>query len=281
MLFAHQNAMAYNNWQNFRARNKPNYHLTIDTVGVPAFAIGTPQGASTARATPTLQAHRQSQTSPLKTPSGPSYLRQSTSIESPARISATKKVPSAAFKGGLALNSPHNDPVENAFSREGNRVAGFGPGMASALIGNASRRGKSITVSETKDTRTALASIGWGVRNPTLDQGVWHRVLEGMPHKKAYDFDGLKYLPHMDTTGKFAQHLDNQLGLPYDLLNDLSVREQRVIVKRRIEELRRIENQKIRSMTKSPTKPIDTPTNTRLYLRSLDRKNTQVSQQVS
>ena len=46
-----------------------------------------------------------------------------------------------------------------------------------------------------------------------------------MPHKKVYDFGGLKDLPHMDTTGKFALHLDNELGLPYELLDDLSVRE--------------------------------------------------------
>ena len=88
-----------------------------------------------------------------------------------------------------------------------------------------------------------------------------------MTHKKAYDFGGLKDLPHMDTTGKFAAHLDAEMGIPYELLDDLSVREQRVIVKRRIAELREIENFKIRSMSKSPTKPIDTNTNTRLYLR--------------
>ena len=93
-----------------------------------------------------------------------------------------------------------------------------------------------------------------------------------MPHKKAFDFNGLKYLPHMDTTGKFALHLDHQLGIPYELLDDLSVREQRVIVKKRIAELREIENFKIRSQTKSPTKPIDTSTNTRLYLRQMDKR---------
>ena len=71
--------------------------------------------------------------------------------------------------------------------------------------------------------------------------------------------------------------MDAQLGLPYEMLDDLSVREQRVIVKRRIEEMRRIENYKIKSMTKSPTKPIDTPTNTRLYLRQMSRNNQQLA----
>ena len=134
------------------------------------------------------------------------------------------------------MNAMMNDPTENAFTREHNRVAGFGPGMANALIGNAGRRGNSMTVNDVKDNRKALSSIGWGVQNATLDQGVWRRLLPEMPHKKAYDFGGLKDLPHMDTTGKFALHLDNQLGLPYEALEDLSVREQRVIVKRRLAE---------------------------------------------
>ena len=106
--------------------------------------------------------------------------------------------------------------------------------MASALIGNATRKGNSIQVHDDKNNRTALGTIGWGSTNPNLEQGIWRRLLPDMPHKKAYDHGGLKDLPHMDTTGKFAQHLDDQLGLPYDLLDELSVREQRVIVKRRI-----------------------------------------------
>ena len=139
--------------------------------------------------------------------------------------------------------------------------------MGSALIGNAHRRGKSLVVNDVKDNRTALGSIGWGVQKPNLDQGLWRRLLPEMPHKKAYDFGGLKDLPQMDTTGKFATHLDNQLCIPYEMLDDLSVREQRVIVKRRINELRMLENFKIKSQTKSPTKPIDTEENTRLYIK--------------
>jgi hypothetical protein len=113
-------------------------------------------------------------------------------------------------------------------------VTGFGAGMASALIGNAGRRGNSMRVNDVVDNRTALSSIGWGIGNKNFDQGIWRRLLPDMPHKKAFDFDGLKHLPQLDTTGKFALHLDNQLGLPYELLEDMSVREQRVIVKMRI-----------------------------------------------
>jgi len=46
-----------------------------------------------------------------------------------------------------------------------------------------------------------------------------------MPHKKAFDQGGLRNLPHMELTGKFAAHLDNQLGIPYEMLDELSVRE--------------------------------------------------------
>ena len=94
---------------------------------------------------------------------GTSFFRQSATLESPARISATKKLCSPAIAGGFSINSPQNDHTENAFNRESNRLAGFGPGMASALIGNANRKGQSVTVSDVKDTRKALGTIGWGV----------------------------------------------------------------------------------------------------------------------
>ena len=200
---------------------------------------------------------------------GQSFFKQSvTANQSPSRISAHKKVMSSAIPGGFNLNSPQNDRYENAIFRENNRANGFGPGMASALIGNASRRGNSLTVSEVKDTRKALGTIGWGVQNPNLqDSAYWRRLLPDMPHKKDFDAGGLRNLPQLETSGQFAHHIDVRLGLPYELLDDMSVREQRVVVKKRIAELRQIENAKIRSMTKSPTRPIDTTTNTRLYLK--------------
>ena len=46
-----------------------------------------------------------------------------------------------------------------------------------------------------------------------------------MPHKKAYDFGGLKDIPQMETSGFNATHIDNWLGIPYDMLDDMSVRE--------------------------------------------------------
>ena len=81
--------------------------------------------------------------------------------------------------------------------------------MGSALIGNAGRRGNSLVVNDVRDNRTALGSIGWGTNKSNLDQGLWRRLLPEMPHKKAYDFGGLKDIPQMETSGKFATHLDN------------------------------------------------------------------------
>lgn len=47
---------------------------------------------------------------------------------------------------------------------------------------------------DSKEPRTVLSSIGWGVTNPKLDQDVRRRVLAAtdMPHKKAFDFGGLR-----------------------------------------------------------------------------------------
>ena len=158
---------------------------------------------------------------------GQSFFRPSIEKkEAPARISATKKhCISPALPGGLQLNALHLEPTEVALKRENNRVAGFGPGMAGALIGNSNRRGNSLTVNDVKDNRTALGSIGWGSQNAKLEQGIYRRILPEMPHKKAFDAGGLRNLPHMELTGKFAAHLDNQLGIPYEMLDEMSVRE--------------------------------------------------------
>ena len=64
-------------------------------------------------------------------------------------------------------------------------------------IGNNNKEGGSSFIVGAKNPRTALGTIGWGVTNEKLDQGVWRRTLaaEEMPHKKAYDFGGLKDIP--------------------------------------------------------------------------------------
>ena len=70
----------------------------------------------------------------------------------------------------------------------------------------------------------------------------------------------------METSGFNSTHVDAWLGIPYDLLDEMSVREQRIIVKRRVAEIRQQEALR-RITSRSPTKPIDTYTNTRLYMK--------------
>ena len=76
----------------------------------------------------------------------------------------------------------------------------------------------------------------------------------------------------MDTTGYPAAHVDTWLGIPYEMLEDMSVREQRVIVKQRVSELRQIEAHR-RLIGRAATKPIDTYVNTKLYIKQIDRRN--------
>jgi len=99
-------------------------------------------------------------------------------------------------------------------------------------IGNNNFEGGSAFIVGAKNPRTALGSIGWGVTNEKLDQGITRRLpAPDMPHKKQFDLGGLKDIPQMETTGFPATHVDTWLGIPYDMLDDMSVREQRVIVK--------------------------------------------------
>ena len=49
------------------------------------------------------------------------------------------------------------------------------------------------------------------------------------------------------------------------MLDEMSVREQRIIIKKRVAEIRQM--QKMRIAMRSPTKPIDTSTNKRLFVK--------------
>ena len=121
-------------------------------------------------------------------------------LESPVRRPRRGHL-SPAIPGGLALNSPQNNHATIGDFRDNNRVAGFGPGMASALIGNNNRMSGGRFIMQSASPRRDLGTIGWGTNNPKLDQGVKRRILPEMNHKKAFDFGGLKDLPQMNTMG--------------------------------------------------------------------------------
>ena len=72
-------------------------------------------------------------------------------------------------------------------------------------------------------------------------------------------------MPQLDTFGYFSSHIDNLYGIPYEMLDEMSVREQRILIKKRVAEVRKL--QALRISSKSPTKPIDTSTNKRLFIK--------------
>lgn len=61
------------------------------------------------------------------------------------------------------------------------------------------------------------------------------------PHKNAFDFGQTGHVPQLDSSGKHATHFDSWLGIPYEMLDELSVREQRLIVKKRVQELHKMQ----------------------------------------
>lgn len=54
-------------------------------------------------------------------------------------------------------------------------------------------------------------------------------------HKRFWDYDHLTY--QLKTTGWFSEHVDKQMGLSFEDLEGLSIRQQREIVKKRAVEL--------------------------------------------
>ena len=90
-----------------------------------------------------------------------------TPVESPLRVK--RGLNSPAVPGGFQINSPANDHAMIGDLRDNSRVTGFGPGMASALIGNNNRLKGGKFILQSNSPRTDLGSIGWGSMNPKLD----------------------------------------------------------------------------------------------------------------
>ena len=91
-----------------------------------------------------------------------------------------------------------------------------------------------------------------------------------MAFKQTFDYGQVKNIPQIETSGHFADQLDTWMGIPYEMLEGMSVRNQRVIVKQRVSELIKKINSRNRAGQKSPTKPIETHVNTRLFLSQLN-----------
>ena len=120
--------------------------------------------------------------------------------------------------------------------------------------------------------RDYLGSIGWGVTNPNLSNKVERKVLKEQPHKWAYNHDQLRCNFFMETTGNFAERIDAYLGLPYHMLDQLSMKEQRKIVTDRCEQILHEKAQKILYNQVPLTKPIDTHTNTMRHYKKMQQQ---------
>lgn len=71
----------------------------------------------------------------------------------------------------------------------------------------------------------------------------------------------------METTGLHSEKVDMWLGLPYHQLDQLSIREQRKLVKQRVEQILHEKAQMHYDNAVPLTKPIDTAQNTLLHRR--------------
>lgn len=65
----------------------------------------------------------------------------------------------------------------------------------------------------------------------------------------------------MELTGQFSDRVDNLLGLPYHLLDQLSIREQRLVVKQRVQQIVHGKNKLVNQNKVPLTRPMDTVTN--------------------
>lgn len=77
------------------------------------------------------------------------------------------------------------------------------------------------------NSRQQFGSIGWGVSDYKTGA---RRVLADQPHKQIYTAGQPRNNPQMELSGYFGESIDNWLGIPYHVLDSLSIREQRKIV---------------------------------------------------
>ena len=112
-----------------------------------------------------------------------------------------------------------------------------------------------------------VGKIGWGVsnQNPFLDKP--RNVIQDKSFEWSCNDGGLRTNIQMETTGKHHEQVDTWLGLPCEQLDQLSVREQRKLVKHRVEQILS-ERAQLHLVNALPlTKPINTAQNTLMHRR--------------
>ena len=79
--------------------------------------------------------------------------------------------------------------------------------------------------------QSELFPVGWGTHKPELTQNVSLKILPNLYHNKAFDYGGYLSNTQMMTQGDHAGALDKWLGIPYDSIQHLPLRDQRQIIK--------------------------------------------------
>ena len=112
-----------------------------------------------------------------------------------------------------------------------------------------------------------VGDVGWGVlaKNPFAVNE--RNVLKDQRHKWAYNHGELKCNFQMETTGLHSEKVDTWLGLPHHEMDAMSVRQQRKLVIKRVEQILQERANLFLGRTVPLTRPIDTSQNMKLYIK--------------
>lgn len=111
-------------------------------------------------------------------------------------------------------------------------------------FGHARSLTQSINYTSTHEHQPFRRLHGWGSTKKHLKQNKDVRCLpeDRQYHKKHWDHDATR--TYMHTTGWFSHHLDALMGVSFEDMEGLSVRQQREMIKRRAFEMNRLKTMK-------------------------------------
>lgn len=82
------------------------------------------------------------------------------------------------------------------------------------------------TTQQSKDPKMPMQfNVGWGVKNMAIFDEIKQLPLKDQPHKDFWNHDKTRL--HMYTNGFFASHTDAKLGITFEEMEGLSIRQQR------------------------------------------------------
>ena len=118
--------------------------------------------------------------------------------------------------------------------------------------------------------REWVGNLGWGVTRPDFQVTERHCLPE-KPFQWSLEKGTRKDEFFLEASGWHPDKLDTWLGLPYHQLDQLSIREQRKIVKQRVEQILKMKAQQRHDNNIPLTRPIDNAQNTLLHRKQQAR----------